>query len=80
MRGLAFRRHHRWRLYRRRKDYYNGWGSDSPRVRGLVYNTPKPCSCPGCSRNWERRNMGHVTRQEKKAEMQMQEEIRDAGL
>jgi len=75
----AIRRHHRQRLFRKRLEYYGGWLKESPRARMMI-NTAKLCSCCGCSCNWERRHMGHVTRQERLAELQEQEERQELKI
>lgn len=45
----AVRRHHRYRLKKNRRFH---WGCDlsdrSDRIRGMLINTPTPCSCYGC--------------------------------
>ncbi len=57
MPSRAMRRHHRYRLYRRRRFH---WGRDlaesdeNPKFRGKVIDTPTPCSCWMCGnpRKW----------------------------
>lgn len=45
----AVRRHHRQRLSKKRRFH---WGLDmsleSEKRRGMIINTPTPCSCHGC--------------------------------
>lgn len=71
----ALRRHHRWRLMRKRKHYHWGWGGETRRNLGRMVNTPKACSCGGCSGNWERRHLGQVTLQERKSSLTMHEHL-----
>jgi hypothetical protein len=86
MSSRAIRRHHRQRIWKKRSRYYGGefdpeegWMASSPRKRMLI-STAKLCSCMGCSCNWERRYMGHVTRQEKLAEMAEVEEREELDI
>jgi hypothetical protein len=52
----ALRRHHRERLFRKRKDIWGGRFRDDPKVRAKAIDTPTPCSCWMC-RN-DRQNEG----------------------
>lgn len=70
----AIRRHHRQRLLRKRADYWGGWTRKFPNRARILINTPTPCSCMGCSANWERRNCGHVTLKERAAEISEMEQ------
>lgn len=65
----AIRRHHRERLKKKRKCYYNGWAGISPSNIGKMVNTPKTCSCSGCGnpRNHKCKNKEKLTIQERKA-------------
>lgn len=80
MSSRALRRHHRDRIWNKRRYYYGGaadeysWRATDPRKR-MVINTPKMCSTC-CSRNYERRMFGVVTRKEKLAELSEQEQLR----
>ncbi len=76
----AQRRHHRERIWKKRRRYYGGdfdvqegWMADDPRKR-MVINTPALCSTC-CSKNFERRMFGRVTRKEKLAEISQQEQL-----
>ena len=78
----SVRRHHRERLWKKRRRYYGGeqdieegWMASSPRKR-MVINTPALCSTC-CSRNYERRMFGKVTRKEELAELSEQEQLED---
>lgn len=83
MRGKAIRRHHYQRLKRRRKRYWSGPIGSNPTVRyawtedqrlGFLATTPQNCSCRGCGnqRKWE-----GPTRQERKAELDGEEQIQE---
>lgn len=79
MRSRALRRHHRDRIWRKRRHYYGGansehcWRETDPRKR-MVINTPALCSTC-CSKNYERRLFGVVTRKEKLAAVSEQEQL-----
>jgi hypothetical protein len=82
----AIRRHHRQRIWQKRRRYYGGefdpeegWVASAPRKR-MVINTAKLCSCAGCSQNWGRRHMSLVTRQEQLAELEEQEERQELDI
>lgn len=76
----AIRRHHRERIWKKRRRYYGGefdaeagWPASRPKKR-IVINTPALCSTC-CSGNFERRMFGRVTRKEKLAELSEQEQL-----
>ncbi|MDX5935681.1 hypothetical protein [Acidithiobacillus thiooxidans] len=59
----AIRRHHRYRLQRNRRYYWDKDGlTDNPRWFGKVIDTPTPCSCWMCGN--PRRYFGEKTLQE----------------
>ena len=45
----AIRRHHAARLKKARRLYFVLGDKTDPRCRGMVVDTPKPCSCWMCS-------------------------------
>jgi hypothetical protein len=77
----AIRIHHRKRLWKKRKKYYGGergpyaWDAKNPKKR-VVINTPKLCSTC-CSKNYERRYYGRVTRKEQLFELSAQEQLEE---
>jgi hypothetical protein len=75
-RSRDWRRSQYKRLLEKRKEYYGGWLKGNPRL-GMLVSTAQLCSCPGCSRNWERRNMGKVTRKEELAELKEHEQVHE---
>lgn len=82
----AIRRHHRQRIWQKRRRYYGGefdpeagWMASAPRKR-MVINTAKLCSGPCCSHNWGRRHMSLVTRQEQLAELEELEERQELDI
>lgn len=77
-RSRDWRRSQYDRLKRKRADYHGGWMKDSDRL-GMLVSTPKPCSCGCCSRNWERRFWGKVTRKEELAELEHEEQVQELG-
>jgi hypothetical protein len=61
----ALRRHHRYRLWRKRRFYWSRnlvEPNENPRSRGKVVDTPTPCSCWMCGN--PRRYFGEKTLQE----------------
>lgn len=61
----ALRRHHYNRLKVKRRFYWSGdWKALDERQRGLVVDTPCPCSCWMCGN--PRRYFGELTIQEKR--------------
>ena len=77
-RDRDWRRSQYRRLKKKREEYHGGWLKGNERL-GMLVSTPKPCSCYGCSRNWERRAMGKVTRKEELAELKEQEQLQELG-
>jgi hypothetical protein len=75
-RNRDWRRSQYRRILEKRKDYYGGWMKNNPRL-GMLASTAKLCSCYGCSRNWARRHMGQVTRQEELAELLEHEQLQE---
>jgi len=78
----ATRRHHRDRLWKKRRRYYGsdadleeGWKASSPKKR-MVITTPALCSTC-CSGNYERRYFGKVTRQEELIALSEEEQLED---
>lgn len=61
----AVRRHHRTKLLKKRKNYWN-WRIEDGLIHKRVINTPKPCSCFMCSNM--RRYWGETTPQEQRFE------------
>lgn len=60
----AIRRHHRARLFERRKHYFRAVYRNEPQVLAALIDTPTPCSCWMCRNN--RQNEG-ATLQELRA-------------
>lgn len=78
----ALRRHHRQRLWRKRRRYYGcefdleaGWPASSLSKR-VIINTPTLCSTC-CSGNYMRRFFGRVTRKEELAELTEKEQLKE---
>lgn len=71
MKSRALRRHHRKRIWRKRRHYYGGatgpyaWLAGRPRKRMLI-NTPKLCNGICCSRK-KQRAVGELSHQERRA-------------
>jgi len=65
MSSRALRRHHRQRIWQKRRHYYS-WGANSDRKRMLI-NTPKLCNCVQCSRKKWRKLWGELPIQERRA-------------
>lgn len=64
----ALRRHHRYRLMQKRKNYHGGFKADDSSKYAFYVDTPCPCSCDMCG-NWRRSgfNKGErLTLQERK--------------
>lgn len=87
MRSRAERRHHRDRLWNKRRRYYGGdfdpegeyaWKASSP-LKKMLINTPTLCSTC-CSGNFERRMFGKVTRKEELAELSTEEQLQELDL
>ncbi len=75
----AIRRHHRTRLFRRRRHYW-GYGSNMfpENAYPSVIDTPKPCSCWMCG-NTRRFRKHTLTLQEIKFSLETKAEIEDIG-
>jgi len=69
----ALRRHHRRRLFQKRRRYWSSL-SDHPRMLRVIAKTPQRCSCVMCSGSAGRKH-GEVTLQERAAEMDEEEQI-----
>ena len=69
----SIRRHHRERIYRKRKKKCQvWWGCDHDEVfYKMMINTPTPCSCFMCGN--PRRHFGERTLQERKSDLDLQE-------
>lgn len=57
----AIRRHHYYRLKRKRANHYGGSFRDCPETIAMLVTTPTPCSCSVCG-NW--RKLGVLSTQE----------------
>ena len=65
----------RWQAERRKRDvrHWAYWAVDDPRLIGIYARTPAHCSCDMCGN--PRRHWGAATRQERKADWALQDEI-----
>ncbi len=81
MSSRALRRHHRDRIWNKRRHYYGGavdeysWKETDPRKR-MVISTPKMCAKPCCSRK-KQRAWGDIPYRERQADSVEKQELQD---
>jgi len=81
MKSRALRRHHRERLWNKRRHYFGGaaeeygWNATDPRKR-MVINTPKLCARMCCSKKKGRAVFGERSQQERRALSVAEEKLR----
>jgi len=76
--NLAYRFHHRRRILKKRRHYWDGKAKNDNRFKGMLLKTPCVCSCSGCGNprrsGWASKKE-KLTIQERKAELNLVEQI-----
>jgi len=69
----SLRIHHEQRLKKKRSNYFVSGKTD--KQKGMVFITPKLCSCPACGN--ERKHFNCVTKQEFISDVQFREDLKE---